>query len=563
MKNILSIKVFLILLLFAFENTAQTLPFNTLGLEDYLRRKQLLGEIDSHSSFSIRPLYPAQAFDTYTGLDLDGDLQDFDTSLLNSKFGKNNKGTLLMMPFTMLNQYNSDLTFGINNGAMIPNNGLQTLMSAGAFIKYGIFSLQIQPEVVIAQNNDFIGFPIEHQSTILYYYEYLNRIDMPERFGTGSYFRLLPGQSSIRVNPGDYSFGISTENIWWGPGRRSSLLMSNNAPGFLHFTANTRKPIDTKVGFFEGQIIAGHLNSTNYELPHQDYVFQNNNVFIPKRENGDRYLSGLILTYQPVWIPGLSLGYASTSHMYREDMDEFKDYLPVFNGEKRMSSIENPKRDQRQQFSSGFFRWMSPRGHFEFYGEYGTNGNSRRLNEFIVTPERNRAFTLGFSNLFSLKNQDQYIQLSAEMTQSGQAIRESIQNMDTWYIHDHVRHGYTHQGQVLGMGYGPAANVNWLEVAWVKRYNRVGFQFERIVYNNDFYYFRMEGSQDWRNKYMDLVPGLFTDLKVKNLLLSGSIQYINTFNYKWYLENDPNFYFVPGDDRKNIMAKIGVSYILK
>ncbi|MCH7408024.1 capsule assembly Wzi family protein [Belliella sp. DSM 111904] len=563
MKNLISLKIFLVLVFFAFEITAQTLPFNTLGMEDYLRRKQLLGEVNSNSSFSIRPLYPVQAFDTYTGLDLDNDLQDMDVSEFNMKFGKRDRGTFMLMPFTMINQYNSDLTFGINNGAMIPNNGLQTLLSAGVFVKYGMLSLQFQPEVLVAQNKNFVGFPIEHQSTILYYYEYLNRIDMPERFGTGRYFNFLPGQSSIRINPGDYSFGLSTENLWWGPAKRSSLLLSNNAPGFLHFTANTRKPIETSFGFFEGQFIAGHLNSTNYDLPHQDYIFQNNNVFIPKRENGDRYLSGLILTYQPKWIPGLSLGYASTSHMYRADMNQFKDLLPIFNGEKRMSSIENPQRDQRQQFSSGFFRWMSAEGHFEFYGEYGTNGNSRRLKEFIVTPERNRAFTFGFSNLFSLKKEDQYIQLSAEMTQTGQTIRESIQNMDTWYIHDHIRHGYTHQGQVLGMGYGPAANVNWLEVAWVKKYNRIGFQFERIVYNNDFYYFRMEGSKDWRNKYMDLVPGLFADWRVKNLFISGSVQYINTFNYKWYLVNDPDYYFVPGDDRKNVMAKIGVSYIIK
>ena len=563
MKKLLKLNIFLFLALASFENIAQTLPFNTLGMEEYLRRRQLLGEVDRNSSFTIRPLYPAQAFDTYSGIDIDNTFQDFDTSEFNMKFGDKNQGTFMLMPFTMMNQYNSDLTFGQNDGAMIPNKGLQSMLSMGVFVSYGIFSLQFQPELVIAQNKDFVGFPIEHQSTILYYYEYLNRIDMPERFGTGTYMKLLPGQSSIRINPGNFSIGLSTENLWWGPAKRSSLILSNNAPGFAHFTINTRKPVKTAIGHFEGQVIAGHLNSTNYELPHQDYIFQQNNVFVPKREDGDRYLSGLILTYQPKWVPGLSLGYASTSHMYRADMDELKDYLPVFNGEKKMNNIGYPKRDQRQQLSSGFFRWVTPEGHFEFYGEYGTNGNSRRLKDFLVTPEKNRGFTFGFSNMFPLKKQDQYIQLSAEMTQTGQTIRESIRDMDTWYIHDHVRHGYTHQGQVLGMGYGPAANVNWLEVSWVKNYNRIGFQFERIVYNNDFYYFRMEGSKDWRNKYIDLVPGLVADWRFGNVLLSGSLQYVNTLNYKWYLENDPDFYFVPGDDRKTVMGRVGISYILK
>lgn len=565
MKTLVKINfVFLFILLVLKELTAQTLPLNTPGMEEYMRRKQLLGELNINSSFSIRPLYPAQAFNRYTGLDLDSTFNDFDTSATNRRFGKKDQGIFLLMPMTILSQYNSDLTFGQNDGAMIPNNGIQTLFSLGFFASYGIFSIQIQPELIVAENKEFIGFPVEHQSTILYYYEYLNRIDMPERFGINRYRKFLAGQSSIRINPGAFSIGLSTENLWWGPAKRSSLILSNNAPGFAHLTVNTRKPVETAIGHFEGQVIAGHLNSTNFALPHQDYIFQQNTVHIPKRENGDRYLSGLILTYQPRWVPGLSLGYASTNHMYRADMDELKDYLPVFNGEKKFGQVENEKRDQRQQFSSGFFRWLSPEGHFEFYGEYGTNGNSRRLMDFIITPERNRGFTFGFSNLFPIKKQEQYIQLSAEMTQTGQTIRESIRNLDTWYIHDHIRHGYTHQGQVLGMGYGPAANVNWLEVSWVNKYNRIGFQFERIVYNNDFYYFRMETSKDWRNKYIDLVPGLFADWRFGNLLLSGSFQYVNTLNYKWYLENDPDgFYFVPGDDRKNMMGRIGLSYILK
>jgi hypothetical protein len=206
---------------------------------------------------------------------------------------------------------------------------------------------------------------------------------------------------------------------------------------------------------------------------------------------------------------------------------------------------------------------MDPKGHFEFYGEYGTNGNSRRLKDFVITPERNRAFTLGFTNLLPLKKADQFLQLSAEMTQSGQTIRESIRNLDTWYIHGHVRHGYTNLGQVMGLGYGPAANVNWIEIAWVKKYNKIGFEFERLVHNNDYYYFRSEGSKDWRTKFVDLVPALSSDFKIGSLLLSANLKYVNTMNYKWYLVNDPVLYFVPGFDRKNIHANLNISYLLK
>ena len=556
----------LIILFFIFSleiGFAQTVPVGTPVLEEYMRRMQLQGKLSDVGSFSIRPILPVHVFDREVGFDLDSTFIDLEKSTNHGFLGEKKKLKFLVMPVTNRFQYTSNYAFGLNDGAMIPNRGFQNVLSAGVFLEYGKFSFQLQPEILVAQNKEYLGFPIDHQSTILYYYEHMNRIDMPERFGTAQYNRILPGQSALRFNHKGMSIGVSTENLWWGPAKRNSLLMSNNAPGFLHFTLNTQKPIETKIGHFEGQLISGFLKGSGFLPPHPDYVFQENPVIVPRRADGNRYLSGLILTYQPKWVPGFSIGYGSVNHMYSADMEVFADYLPVFNGEKGFYEVHNAARDRRQQFSSGFFRWMSAEGRFEFYGEYGTNGNSIRTADFIITPERNRAFTLGFSTLVPLKKEDQFIQISGEMTQSGQTIRESVRNLDTWYLHDHVRHGYTHRGQVLGIGYGPAANVNWIEVGWVRDFSRIAFHFERIVYNNDFYNFRFEGSKDWRSKYVDLVPSLVTEWRFGNLLAHGNFQYVNTWNYKWYLENDPNFYFVPGLDRGNLVLNIGLTYILK
>jgi hypothetical protein len=564
LKNIISfLGVTILTLGMGASSYSQTVPLNSPVLEEYMRRMQLLGNLDGQASFTIRPIHPVNAFDMKVGFDLDSTFTQIGESKVHQVFGKSQQGKILVMPITSRTQYNSNYAFGLNNGAMIPNAGFQHVFNAGLFFQEGKFSIQVYPELLLAQNQDYLGFPIEQQSTILFYYEYMNRIDMPERFGTGSYNRLLPGQSSIRFNPGDFSIGVSTENVWWGPSRRNSLILSNNAQGFLHFTANTLKAIETPVGHFEGQFIAGLLQPSGFLPPHPNYGIQGNFAKIPKRENGDRYLSGIILSYQPKWVPGLFLGYSATNNVYVEDLDRLGDYVPIFNGQKGLNNVHNPIRDRRQQFSSGFFRWISQEGHFEFYGEYGTNGNSRRLADFIITPERNRGFTLGFSNLMPLKKDGQFIQISAEMTQTGQTIRESIRNLDTWYIHNHVRHGYTHNGQVLGMGYGPAANVNWIEVGWVKDFSRIAIHFERIVYNNDFYYFRYEGSKDWRNKYVDLVPSLVADWRIGNFLIHGNFQFVNTLNYKWFLENQPDQYFVPGLDKNNFVATVGLSYIFR
>ncbi|WP_343851521.1 capsule assembly Wzi family protein [Algoriphagus jejuensis] len=560
----LSVSIFCFLVLgFNSSIFSQTIPVGTPVLDEYLRRLQLTGQVDSASSWMIRPIYPTEAFGVENGFDLDSSVVDLDMSDHHGRFGKDAKGKFLIMPGVYKMQYNSTYASGANEGAFIPNRGIQQIFSPGVYAEYKNFTLQFQPEILLAQNKDYLGFPIEHQATILFYYEYMNRIDMPERFGDKAYNRVYAGQSSFRFNLKEYSVGISTESLWWGPGRKNSLLLGNNAPGFLHFTLNTRKPVKTGIGSFEGQAIAGFLKSTEYLPPWPDYTIQQNPVYIPKRENGNRYVSGLIFTYQPKWIPGLFLGYGSVNHMYRSDVSSFADLLPVFNGRKKPSNVEDPITEKRQQFSSGYFRWLSPQGRFEFYGEYGTRGNSRKFEEFVTTPETGRAFTFGFAHLIDLKKPGRFLEVSSEMTLSGQTIREEIRQLRTWYIHDHVRHGYTHQGQTLGIGNGPAANQLFVGVAWVEGMKKIGLQFERIEYNSDFYYYRYEASKDIRNKYLDLIFGLTPEWKFGDFLLSAKFQYVSTLNYKWYLENDPDIYFVPGYDRENFVGQLGLTYMFR
>jgi|UniRef100_UPI0040488BD7 hypothetical protein len=540
---------------------AQSIAVGAPSLEDYLRRLQLIGKVDSASSFMIRPLLPSAAFGLAHGFDLDGDLVDLDSSSYHQRIGK--QGKFLFLPALYKSQYTSTYPFATNDGAMIPNRGLQQVFSLGAFVEWWKLSLQLQPELVRAQNKEFIGFPIEQQSTILFYYEYLNRIDLPERFGESAYQKLVPGQSSFRLNLDAISLGVSTENLWWGPGRRNSLLMGNSAPGFLHYTMNTRRPISSAIGSFEGQVLTGRLKASNFLPPHSDYNFQQMDVYYPKKEDGDRQLSGMIVTYQPKWVPGLFFGYGSVNNVYRSEIADLEDVLPIFNGRKKNQQVLDTIQSKRQQFSAGFFRWIDPKGRFEFYGEFGTRDNDRPFIDFITTPESGRAFTFGFSHLMDLKKENRFLELSSEMTFSGQTIREDIRQLRTWYLHDHVRHGYTHRGQPLGLGNGPASNQIFAGIAWIEGMKKIGIELERIEYNNDFYYFRYEEVKDFRNKYVDLVFSLAPEWKFGNVLVSGKFQYVNTLNYKWYLENKPEKWFIPGYDRTNFVGQLGLTYLFR
>ena len=60
------------MLAFSQNSKAQSIAVGAPSLEDYLRRLQLTGKVDSAASFMIRPLIPTAAFGLAHGFDLDG-----------------------------------------------------------------------------------------------------------------------------------------------------------------------------------------------------------------------------------------------------------------------------------------------------------------------------------------------------------------------------------------------------------------------------------------------------------------------------------------------------------
>src|SRR5690606_24736250 len=158
------------------------------------------------------------------------------------------------------NQINSTYPYGWNDGPIIPAKGIQTYLSAGLFARYNWFSVQLKPEVVFAQNGNYEGYRGPIGPNKQWYDEIGNRIDMPERLGTGSDYRAFGGQSSVRLAVDPISLGISTENLWWGAGMQHPIYMSCSAQRLFHYTLNTSKPVGSYTGSFEGQVILGSLS---------------------------------------------------------------------------------------------------------------------------------------------------------------------------------------------------------------------------------------------------------------------------------------------------------------
>jgi hypothetical protein len=536
---------------------AQTLPVGLLdNVEDAYRRQQLLGNDKSNSSYMIRPLYITDRND----ISLDPD--DFNYSLKNFRKviyeNERLKARVAILPVVWQQQLNTHHPYGMNDGSMIPSRGYETQLSAGIFAKIGPLSIQLRPEFVYAQNRDFSDLTETPDGTNFYAGVY-NRIDLPERFGTGAYTKVTWGQSSIRLTFDPVSLGLSNENLWWGPGVRSSLLMSNNASGFKHLTLNTTRAVETFIGSFEAQIIAGRLDPSGVADP-VGSAFQ-------AKPDDWRYLSGVAFTYQPKWVPNLFFGFDRSFIIYRKDMGRgFSDYFPFFSALDKVAFVDpdNPNEftedaKKRDQYVSAYVRWVMPESHVEFYFQFGRNDHPYDIRDLLVQPEHTRAYIAGLRKLIPLQKEDEFIQVGLEVTQMEGSKTGTIRAQPIWYAHRLVTGGYTQMGQVLGAGIGPGSNLQSLDVSWVKGLKKIGLQMERLVHNNDFAY-GAPSVRGIRKNWVDLsFTGKF-DWTFDHIVLSSQLAYIRSLNYQYQLVEGESFWNWDKQDVNNLQIKAGIMY---
>jgi hypothetical protein len=554
----------LLLVLFIASNkmNAQSLPVGTPALEDYYRRGQLLGQIDSSVSFMIRPIYPTLISPVKSVYYPDSIEKRYDLIGINksSFISGHGKLKISLLPLSFQSQVNSHHPYGWNDGAMIPAKGSQALLSAGLYLEYGMLTIQFKPEVVLAVNGKFDTFDSDHYEVIAArYYDFYNNIDLPARFGNNEYSKAYWGQSSIRLNYHAVSLGLSTENLWWGPGMRNSLLMSNTAPGFKHVTFNTRKPIKTPVGSFEGQIVAGRLEGSGYGVLEPERQFFGDNLFVPK-PNDWRYISGIAATWQPKWVPGLFLGFTRSSQLYSDDLKKISDYLPLFKGTTSINGdLALDKKDNR---SSVFMRWLWPEENAEVYFEYGKNNNTGTSRNQLLESGRKRAYIFGMRKVLPFnKSREENLLIGLEVTQLQENSPQDIRNAESWYVNDYIRHGYTNRGEVLGAGIGPGGNLQSLDVSWIKGVKRLGIQIERYVHNNDFYFYAYEDSMDPRRHWTDFSLSANGEWNYKNLIFNTKMTAIKSLNYQWYLLQNPGEeMWVNGRDAFNLQFQAGFTY---
>lgn len=556
------LKKFFGFLVFAFfilnsKGFSQTIPSGYPILEESIRRSQLtIGT--SSGSFLLRPIIPINEFDTTTY-----------SFLYQSKLA-----SIQVLPFVNTTRVLTKRPYGWNDYGMIPNPGIQTYLSGGIHAKFSILNFTFRPEISLSQNSGFqTGLEEMDNSEIASRFFLWNWGDNPERYGNGWYFKPWLGQSKLTIQVGAFETGVSTQNIWWGPGQWNALTFSNNAQGFPHLTFNTSKPAKTFLGNFEGQLIMGRLENSGF-APSQNQEL-NDRFFTPF--SGDwRYLNAITFSWNPKWIEGFHFGFSRTFQQYNANRgNSFYDWLPIFEPFQKRTFFANGNSvdfdaNGRDQTITIFGRLVVQKTKSELYFEFGRRDHAFTWRDFALSPEHARAFIFGFNQLFEIPEFGKSIQIRSEITHQQESVNRyiryggisgGIRGGLSWHTHNPAR-GFVNYGQPLGVGIGTGSNVQTVEVSLVEGVNKVGLLFERLANNQDFYYKAILQNTE-RKPWIDLSLGFLYDKKFNNLLLSSKLQLIHARNYQWQLDPASTPEFPKGENLTSVMAQVSAIYFWK
>jgi len=188
----------------------------------------------------------------------------------------------------------------------------------------------------------------------------------------------LSGQTLTVAGRAEVGFGTGSPR--WGPGIRNSIVMSNNAPGFPHALLGMGEPLRVGIGRIEARWIWGR--------------FQESDWFDPAASRDRRFITGLVATFAPDALEGLTLGLTRVFYVLVPDGGvPLGDYFAVFRGVRKKTFItpENPTGDdEHDQMISLFGRWVLAASGFEVYGERARNDHSFELRDFLLEPEHSQ-----------------------------------------------------------------------------------------------------------------------------------------------------------------------------
>jgi hypothetical protein len=359
-----------------------------------------------------------------------------------------------------------------NDGAVWQGKGLTTALDARGDVRWRSVTLTLDPTLIYTGNASFDMAVVGLADMPAYAYPW-RVIDLPQRFGPDAFWTFDGGQSELAVDWKGARASFGTRNLWWGPAARNPIVMSNSGPGFPHGSLATSGPLDIGIGALEGEWIWGRLGTSEY--------------FDSTVVDTDRFLTGIVLSYAPDFLDGLTLGLTRVFQQRAVDGVPFGDYLLVFQElfKRGLVSQNQPDgTDERDQMLSLFARWTLPESGFEAYVEWARTDHSLDLRDLALEPQHSQGYTLGFQKVVA-ESPRRLAALRGEVTHLESSPTFQLRPRATYYEHSVVTQGYTHEGQLIGAGVGPGGNAQSLAFDLYAPWGSWGLDFERRVIDND------------------------------------------------------------------------------
>jgi len=538
---------------------AQTIPVGDF-MEKQLRIQQLAGDSISYS-FSNRPL-ELKYYESAMNHSL---LKGIWARPFSSPSHQFSFFTVGLYDPVFKNTYNTKFPYGENNGAAWYGKGLTSEWHAGFYITSKYFTLTFRPDIVYQQNKSFRiprFVPRDSQGNVEYGAEALGfTIDHPWRFGPSPFWTLDWGETSLRVHYKKLEAGFSTEPLWWGPGVRYALIMSNNAPGVKHLFIGTRNPIQLPwdIGKFEFSLIWGWPHDSKYFIQSQSQARLERLANFTR----NRFMTGMNVVFSPSFAPHLYIGLTRVFHQYIPKNGlhaaDFLDVFQAFQKKNVAKEIGNFGNDVKNQLASVYLRWVFPESHAEIYGEYAREDHSWDLRDFLMEPDHSRAYTIGFQKLI-MSNWIDFFKVNLELNSLQPTLTEVVRSQNYFYTHYLITEGHTNEGQILGAAIGPGSQSQFLGVNGYFDSGKIGIFAQRVVDNNQFHFeYNMQHNyKDWWNHWVKLNIGVDALYQLGQVMLDGKIVWDKNYNYGRYHLGQVRY---TNDDVVNMQVQLGIQYL--
>ena len=193
-------------------------------------------------------------------------------------------------------------------------------------------------------------------------------------------------QSSFAIHLNGVGFGLSNESMWFGPGFHSSLILSNNAPGFKHYFIGTLEQLRFK----------------NYGLNFKFLVYENKEIDSPFFHSA---FAGSFTIYNN---PIITFGFARS--FFSKELDNLNWTIsdasklvikPLFGSDKGHEGLfpGEPKNwEPWDQSISGYLKLYFPEDKIYTYLELGTDDSRANMVDLRAHWDHNIGYIIGMRN---------------------------------------------------------------------------------------------------------------------------------------------------------------------